>query len=197
MLKRKRWLCPILTILLIFAVLVMLYNLTDLFSFNHNEEKNSMIITERIEKLCELATVRYNYQEILDYSDALQFGNTELPFNLGKKKTLIIYQAYINGGCKLIDFEKTDNGSVKIQLSKGQILDNVLVLDSVNIYDVQQDIFNKFNIGDDMVLINEDMKQYAAENENEIVRTAEENATELITGFMQSLGYNSTEIVFQ
>ncbi len=196
MLKRKRWLCPILIIVLIFAVLVMFYNLTDLFSFNHNEEKHSMIITERIEKLCDLATVRYNYQEILDYSDALQFGNTELPF-IGKKKILIIYQSYINGGCKLIDFEKVDKDSVRIQLSKGQILDNVLVLDSVNIYDVQQDIFNKFNIGDDMVLINEDMKKYAAENEEKIVRTAEENAAELITGFMQSLGYSSTEIVFR
>jgi hypothetical protein len=185
-------------ILIILLVLkVDLFNLRGIFSFSNQEEKNSTIITEKIEKLCNLSTVKYNYQEILDYSNTVKLGGMELPFGIGDKKVLITYRAYVIGGCKFIKLEEVSKEHVKVYLGKGQILDNVLELDSINIYDIQQGIFNKFNIGDDTVLINEDMKKYTEENKEEITSSAEKNADELIKSFLQTLGYKNIEVIFQ
>jgi len=166
-------------------------------SFSSQEEKSSAIITEKIEMLCNLSTVRYNYQEILDYSDIVKFGKMELPFGLGEKKVLITYRAYINGGCQFISLEEVSEEHIRVYLGKGRVLDNVLQLDSINIYDMQEGIFNKFNINDDTVLINEDMKKYEEENREEITGKAEENADEMIKNFLQTLGYKNIEIIFQ
>lgn len=167
------------------------------FGIDHQEKKDSAIITERVENLCNLATVKYNYQEILDYSDSVKLGEVELPFGMGEKKVLITYRAHVTGGCKFISLEKQSDNQVKVRLGEGQVLDNVLELDSINIYDMQQGMFNKFNLGDDTVLINEDMKKYAEENRKEITAAAEENAAGLVKGFLQSLGFESVEIVFE
>jgi len=174
-----------------------LFGSEGIFSFSEREQKDSVLITERIEKLCSIAAVKYNYQEILDYSNTVKLGEVELPFGMGEKKVLITYRAHVTAGCRLIKLEESGEGGIKVYLGEGQILDNVLELDSINIYDIQQGMFNKFSIGDDTKLINEDMKRYAEENRNEISRTAEENVRELIRGFLQSLGYENIEFVFQ
>lgn len=167
------------------------------FSFSEQEEKDSMLITERIDKLCNISTVKYNYQEILDYSNSVKMGEMELPFGMGDKKVLITYRAHATAGCRLIKLEETDEESIKVYLGEGQLLDNVLELESINIYDMQQGMFNKFSLGDDTRLINEDMKKYAEENREEISTAAENNARELIEGFLQSLGYKKIEFIFQ
>ncbi len=167
------------------------------FSFSEQEEKDSMLITERIDKLCNISTVKYNYQEILDYSNSVKMGEMELPFGMGDKKVLITYRAHVTAGCRLIKLEETDEENIKVYLGEGQLLDNVLELDSINIYDMQQGMFNKFSLGDDTRLINEDMKKYVEENREEISTAAENNARELIEGFLQSLGYKKIEFIFQ
>ena len=184
-------------LILILSFMLILFNMRDLVSFSHQEEKNSTIITEKIEKLSNLATVKYNYQEIVDYSDIIKFGEIKLPFSIGGKKILITYRAYVNGGCQFIKLEEVSEEHIKVYLSKGQIFDNVLVLDSVNVYDMQQGIFNKFNIEDNIALINEDMQKYIEANKEEIISSAENNAEELLKSFLQTLGYIKVEIVFQ
>lgn len=174
-----------------------LFNLGSSFSFHNQEEKNSAIITERIEKLCNLSTVKYNYQEILDYSNTVKLGKIELPFGMGEKKVLITYRAHVTGGCQFIRLEEVSEEYVKVYLGKGQILDNVLELDSINIYDIQQGIFNKFSIGDDTALIDEDMNKYIEENKEEITSSAEKNADELIKSFLQTSGYKNIEVIFE
>lgn len=174
-----------------------LFDLDSTFTFSGQEDKNSVLITERIEKLCSLASVKYNYQEILDYSNTVKLGEMKLPFGMGEKKVLITYRAYINAGCRLIRFERISDGNIRVYLGEGQLLDNVLELDSINIYDIQQGLFNKFNIGEDTALINEDMKKYAEENREKIRRAAEKNAEELIKSFLQTLDYENIEVVFQ
>ncbi|HYE84363.1 MAG TPA: DUF4230 domain-containing protein [Clostridia bacterium] len=194
-----KWISILLTILLVFLIGFKfdLFDMRSAFSFSNQEEKNSAIITEKVESLCNLSTVKYRYQEILDYSNTVKLGEMELPFGLGEKKVLITYRAYANGGCQFIKLEEAGEDALKVYLGKGQILDNVLELDSVNIYDVQQGIFNRFSIGDDTALINEDMKKYIEENKEEIMSSAEKNAEELIRNFLQTLGYESIEVVFQ
>ena len=194
-----KWISILLAIILIFFIGFKfdIFDIRNPFSFSRQEEKNSAIITEGIERLCNLSTVKYRYQEILEYSNTVKLGEMKLPFGLGDKKVLITYRAYANGGCRFIKLEEASEESIKVYLGKGQILDNVLDLDSVNIYDVQQGIFNRFNIGDDIVLINEDMKKYIEENKEEIISSAEKNAGELIENFLQTLGYTSIEVNFE
>ncbi len=194
-----KWTAILLALILValLAFKLGLFNLDSTFTFKNQEEKDSVLITERIEKLCSLASVKYNYQEILDYSNTVKLGEMKLPFGMGEKKVLITYRAYVNAGCRLIRFEKISDGHIKVYLGEGQILDNVLELDSINIYDMQQGMFNRFNIGDDTALINEDMKKYVEENREEIGTAAENNAEELIKGFLQTIGYENIEVVFQ
>jgi hypothetical protein len=188
----------ILISLVLIVFLAFKFDLINLGSFFSNqEEKNSAIITERIEKLCNLATVKYNYQKILDYSNTVKLGEMKLPFGIGEKKILITYRAHVTGGCRFTKLEKVDDEHVRVYLGKGQILDNVLEMDSINIYDVQQGIFNKFSIGDDTTLINEDMKKYVEENKAEIISSAENNASELVKNFLQTLEYSNIEVIFQ
>lgn len=189
------------SILLVLVLIIFLGLKLDIINFgsffSNQEEKNSAIITERIEKLCNLSTVKYNYQEIIDYSNTVKMGEIKLPFGIGEKKILITYRAHVTGGCQFINLEEASDEQIKVYLGKGQILDNVLELDSINIYDVQQGIFNKFSIGDDTVLINEDMKKYVEENKEEIISSAESNAAELVKSFLQTLGYKNIEVIFQ
>jgi len=161
------------------------------------EVKNSAIITQKIEELCNLSTVKYNYQEIVDYSNTVKLGKMELPFGLGEKKVLLTYRAYATGGCRLIRLEEVSDEHIKVFLGKGQILDNVLELDSINIYDIQQGIFNKFSIDDDTALIHEDMKQYIEENKEDIISAAEKNAEVIVKSFLQNMGYKDIEIIFE
>ncbi|MGI6225862.1 MAG: DUF4230 domain-containing protein [Peptococcales bacterium] len=184
-------------IILLVSFGVILLNMQGLVSFSHQEEKNSTILLEKVEDLSNLATVKYNYHEIVDYSDIIKFGEMNLPFSLGGKKILITYRAYVNGGCEFIDLEEVSQDYIKVYLSKGQIFDNVLILDSVNIYDMQEGIFNKFKIIDDTSLINENMQKYLEENKEEIILSAEKNAEKILTNFLQTLGYTSIEIIFQ
>lgn len=196
----KRYLKMIL-LLLVLVLIVFLGFRFELIKFgsffSNQEEKNSSVITERIEKLCNISTVKYNYQEILDYTNTVKLGEMELPFGMGDKKVLLTYRAYATGGCRLIRLDEVSGGHIKVSLGKGEILDNVLELDSISIYDIQQGIFNKFSIGDDTALINEDMKKYIEENKEEIINTAEKNADDMIRSFLQTLGYENIEIVFQ
>lgn len=185
--------------LILVLIAVIRFDILDFnktFSISLEEEKDATVITEKIEQLCILATVKYHYHEIMTYSDSVKLGEMELPFIIGGKKMLVSYRAYVNGGSEFIKIEEVSEDQVKVYLSKGRILDNVLVLDSVNIYDVQQGIFNKFNLEDDTALIKDDMDKYVEENKEEIIKAAEKNATELIQGFMETLGYTNTEIIF-
>jgi hypothetical protein len=187
----------ILILFIFFGSKIGLFNLNSSFVFSNQEEKDSMLITERIENLCNLATVKYNYQEILDYSNTVKLGEMQLPFGMGEKKVLITYRAHVTGGCQLIRLEQVSDEHVKVYLGEGQVLDNVLELDSINIYDIQQGIFNKFNMGEDTALINEDMKVYVEEHREEISSAAEKNAEELIKSFLQTLEYENIEFVFE
>jgi hypothetical protein len=110
---------------------------------------------------------------------------------------LISYRAYLNGGCELIEVEESGENSVTVTLGKGKILDNVLELDSLRIYDVQNGIFNRFNIEDDTALIKEDMKRYEEEVKVEVAVSAETNATAIMESFLSSLGYEEVTIRFQ
>lgn len=186
-----------LSLLVFFGFKLGMFNPNSTFIFSRQESKDSVLITERIENLCNLAAVKYNYQEILDYSDIVKLGEMQLPFGMGQKRILITYRAHATGGCQFINLEKVSDQHIKVYLGEGQVLDNVLELDSINIYDIQQGIFNKFSIGDDTALINEDMKKYVEENMEEITGAAEQNSAELIKSFLQTLGYENIEVVFQ
>lgn len=194
-----KWTSILLIIILFifFGFKLGMFNLDSTFTFSNQEKKDSMLITERIENLCNLATVKYNYQEILDYSNTVKLGEMQLPFGMGEKKVLITYRAHVTGGCQLKRLEQVSAAHVKVYLGQGQVLDNVLELDSINIYDIQQGIFNKFNMGEDTALINEDMKVYVEEHRAEISSAAEKNAEELITSFLQTLEYENIEFVFE
>lgn len=158
------------------------------------KETRSMLLLERVEEVRALATVRFHYQEILEHSDILDVAGLELPFGLGEKKILISYRAYLNGGCDLLSVEETGENGVSVVLGKGRVMDNVLVLDSLRIYDVQNGLFNRFEIDDDTKLVDADMKRYEEEVRAEVAEAAETNAKQMLEGFLLSLGYDAVSV---
>ena len=59
-----KWTAILLALILValFGFKLGLFDLDSTFTFSNQEEKDSVLITERIEKLCSLASVKYNYQ---------------------------------------------------------------------------------------------------------------------------------------
>lgn len=189
--------------LFIKTVIILVLSIVSLFfiskitggiKFGSVAQSDSTIITERIEKLCNLATVKYNYVDIASMKKASTFFDIEVP--LTEKRFLIKFNAYINAGCDLQRFEKVNRDTVKIILSKGKVLDNVLLIDSVYEYDSTQSIFNKLSFEDYKGEINAQMKKYEEQNKEEIIQNAEKNAKMIITDFMKSLGYKNVEVQF-
>lgn len=185
----------VIILLLSIACLFFISKITGGIKFGSIAQSDSTIITERIEKLCNLATVKYNYTDIASMRKASTIFDVEVP--LTEKKFLIKFNAYINGGCSLQKFEKVNRSTVKITLSKGKILDNVLVIDSVYEYDSTQSIFNKLSFEDYKGEINAQMKKYEEQNKKDIIQNAENNAKILITDFMNSLGYKNVNVQFK
>ncbi|PKM85629.1 MAG: hypothetical protein CVU86_00905 [Firmicutes bacterium HGW-Firmicutes-11] len=189
-----------LVVIVVFTAVLFATGVVDItgpFSSSHDKDTRSMLLTERIEAVSNLATVQFHYQEILEHTDSLNLGDWKLPFGWGDKKILISYRAYLNGGCKLLGVEETGENGVTVTLGKGEIFDNVLDLDSLRIYDVQNGIFNRFDIADDTSLIKEDMKRYEEEVRVEVAATAETNAKAIMDNFLSSLGYEDITVRFQ
>lgn len=184
-------------------VLVIIVLLVSFFAFNKVYKTNrTNILSEKIQqkvtRIVELSTVRYNYTDLVSYKDNIQINGLNMPFT--DKSFIIKYSGYIKAGIDLdsLEFNVIDNKNVKIKMAKAKVLENVIVEEDVEFFDEKDGLFNKLNFKDlYAVLIGEKEKNKTDAIKNGLLNEAEKNGEEIIRSLLEEMGFESIVIEYK
>ncbi len=193
----KRWKRNTLVFLLIIAIIVGVFFYIK-YSFKNKMELLSNAIEEQLSKILELATVKYNYTNVVSYKDSKKLSGLNLPFT--SKSFLIKYDGYIKAGVDLntVEIELIDTKTIKVTLGKPKVFDNVIIEEEVYIYDEKDSVFNKLRFEDLYeVLVEEKQKMEEVVIEKGLLNDAEKNTKEMLISLLKSMGFEKIEIAFR
>lgn len=184
---------------LIFLILIigviMIYSI--IIKFNNDKVTTSTVISQRLSKISELSTLRYNYSNIISLKDNKKLKDYSIPFT--EKSFLIKYTGYIKAGVDLKDLDiLVTNESITITLKKAKILDHVINSKDLFIYDEKSSMFNKLSMQD---MINE-ISNEKVKVEADLVKTgfldgANANTKLLLQGILSDMGFKNVTIIFK
>lgn len=182
-------------VLILFIVGAIGYNKISL-------ERRTNLLSNRIEekvvRLAELSTVKYNYTNVVEYENTKQLNGINIPFT--NKKFILKYSGYIKAGIDLstIEVNLKDKTTVDIVMDKPQIMENVIPEEEVYFYDERDSIFNKLSFKDlYIVFIEEKEKMKTEVIDKGILNEAEKNGTEIITSLLEGMGFENIKISFR
>lgn len=188
--KIKNLLIIGLAILLIFTGVKFYSNM----KVDEKVETLSNNIQESIDNITEISTVKYNYTDIAEYENSLQFSGMNIPF--GNKTFLVKYSGYIKAGLdvKEIETEVIDLDKVIVELGETKILDNVIMEEEVFFYNEKDSAFNRLEFND----LYEVLKTEKANKEEEvlekgILNDAKVNGKKSIEIYLKELGFKEIE----
>jgi len=187
-------------LVLILIILVFIVAITGYFKISTNKKTTllSNRIEEKIIRLVELSTVKYNYTNIVEYEDKVQVNGVNIPFT--NKKFILKYSGYIKAGIdlKTIQIDFKDKDTIEIIMGKAEIFENVISEEDVYFFDEKDSIFNKLSFKDlYVVLIEEKEKMKEEVMEKGILNDAEKNGEEIITSLLQGMGFSDVKIGFK
>ena len=134
---------PVLFLLIIVAFLAFfLFKNT-----NKQPEYDSSAIMEKIAYVKELSLVKYNYNGVISYKDAMKFLNMPVP--LTEKSFLIRYNGYVKAGIDMSRASVSVSGkNVKVNLPKPTIQETVIDEKTIQVFDESMNIFNPTKVAD-------------------------------------------------
>lgn len=168
------------------------------FSVEKETTLLSSNIEEKISKLVELSTVKYNYTNVVEYDDKMQINGMNIPFT--NKKFILKYSGYIKAGIDLstIDTKITDKDTINVKMNKAEIFENVISEEDVYFFDERDTVFNKLSFKDlYTVLIDEKEKMKDEVMEKGILDDAQENGKEIIYSFLEGMGFKNITIEYK
>ncbi|MBZ9606465.1 DUF4230 domain-containing protein [Clostridium estertheticum] len=168
-----------------------------IIKFNNDKSITSTLISERLSKISELSTLRYNYSNIISLRDNKKLKDYSIPFT--EKSFLIKYNGYIKAGVDLKDLAVlVTNDSVTITLKKSKILDHVINSKDLFIYDEKSSMFNKLSM-QDMIneISNEKVKVEADLIKTGFLDSANANTKLLLQGILSNMGFKNVTIIFK
>ncbi len=174
---------------------IMIYSIIN--SINTDKVITSSIIQERISKISELSTIKYNYSNIVALKDSKKFKDFPIPFT--EKSFLIKYSGYIKAGVNLENLVVIVNEkTVTITLKKSKIMDHAINNGDLFVYDEKSSMFNKLSMQD---MINE-ISTEKNKTEVNLVKTgfldeANANAKLLLQGILLDMGFENVLIIFK
>jgi len=174
---------------------IMIYSIVD--SINNDKVINSTVITERLSKISELSTVKYNYTNVLALKDSKKFKDFSIPFT--EKSFLIKYSGYIKAGVDFKDLDVVVNEKkVTITLKKAEIFDHVINNEDLFVYDEKSSMFNKLSM-QDMI---DEISNEKSKIEADLVKTgfldeATANTKLLLEGILSDMSFENITIVFK
>jgi hypothetical protein len=185
-------------VLLIVAIIVSGLFLYFKFSIKREINLMSNTIEEKVAKILDISTVKYNYTNVVTYKDNKKINGLNVPFT--NKSFIIKYNGYIKAGIDLngVETKVYDTKHVKMILDKPFIMDNVIVEEDVYIYDERDSVFNKLNFKDLYDVLIEEKKSMEEEViEKGLLNDAKKNAEEILTSLLESMGFENIEIIFR
>lgn len=168
------------------------------FSVNRNVSILSNNIEEKVSKLVELSTIKYNYTNVVDYEDTKQVNGLDIPFT--NKKFILKYTGYIKAGIDLntIDIDVKDRETVKIKMDGAEIFENVISEEDVYFYDERESVFNKLSFKDLYSVLIEEKKRMKEEVvEKGILEEAEDRGREIIYSLLEGMGFKNISIEYR
>lgn len=193
----KKWKKYGIVTLIIIAIIFSLF----LYSKVSAKRKITLLsdtIDERVSKILELSTVKYNYTNIVTYKDNKKVNGLNVPFT--NKSFIIKYSGYIKAGVDLngVESKVTDTKTIKVILDKPTIFDNVIVEEDVYIYDERDSVFNKLSFKDLYEVLVEEKKSMEEEViENGLLNDAQKNTEELMISLLEGMGFEDIDITFK
>lgn len=187
-------------LILVLIILIVIVGITGFAKISINRKTNllSNRIEEKIVRLMELSTVKYNYTNVVEYENKVQLSGINIPFT--NKKFILKYSGYIKAGVDLntIQVNLKDKDAVEITMDKAEIFENVISEEDVYFFDEKDSIFNKLSFKDlYVVLIEEKEKMKEEVLEKGILNDAEKNGEEIITSLLEGMGFNNVTIKFE
>lgn len=185
-----------------FTLLVLLIGVSVTLLYQHKFKNDTRIDVSRVEekltKILELSTARYDYVNVATYKDSMRYKNIKLPF--ATKQFMIKYGGYIKAGFDMenIDIELTDDRGIKIKLGRPLILDNVVDEEEVYVFDEKSSIFNKLSYNDLYEVLIEEKEKIKEEAINKgLLKEAEHSAQELLESLLETMGFDDIKLVFR
>jgi hypothetical protein len=193
----KKWKRYLMLVLVTVTVIsgVFLYSK---LSIKKNVSLLSNTVEEKVLKLLEMSTVKYNYTNVVAYKDNKQLNGFNMPFS--NKSFLIKYSGYIKAGVDLntIETNVKDKKTVELILDKPTVFDNVIAEEDVYIYDERDSVFNKLSFKDLYEVLIEEKKNMEKEIiEKGLLNDAEKNAREILDSLLEGMGFENIEIKFR
>ena len=158
----------------------------------------SETIEEKVSKIVELSTVKYNYTNVAAYKDRKKMSGANLPFT--EKRFLIKYNGYIKAGVDLKNIEVSlkDKETVEVTLPRPVILDNVIDEDDIYIYDEKDTVFNNLSINDLYDVLKEEKQKTETEViDKGLLNEAQKNANEILLTFLENMGFKNIKVTFK
>ena len=173
---------------------VMIYMITN--NINNDKAINSTVIAARLSKISELATIKYNYSNILSIKNSIKYKDYLIPFT--EKSFIIKYSGYIKAGVDLKNLDViVNNEKIIITLKKSKILDDVINSEDLFVYDEKSSMFNKLSMQDMMdELSNEKKKVEVNLLKTGFLDEANANAKLLMQGILLDMGFKNVTIIF-
>jgi len=164
-------------------------------------EPDEPAVVQGIQRLNELATVKYTTQVLVTEEENNQIFRQPLPEFLTGEKVLLVAVGEVEAGVDLDELEPEDvrvtGDTVYLDLPAARILDSSLDEDKTRLYDRDRGVF-KIRGDDDLI---EEARRDAvdkmveAARENGILDKAQNNAETSISTLVTSLGYDEVRFV--
>lgn len=158
----------------------------------------SNTIEEKVSRIVELSTIKYNYTDVLSYKDSKQVSGLNIP--LTEKSFIVQYSGYLKAGIdmKSIEVHLEDKDTIHITMDKARVLENVIEEEKVKFFDERDGIFNKLNFKDLYeVLIGEKENMKADAIEKGLLTEAEDNAEEILLSLLEAMEFKNIIIRFK
>lgn len=110
-------------------------------------EITSADLTQQLQGINELSTVKYIYTNMGQFQQSNDFYGFKIPFTT--KKFIVSYDGSIKAGVDLSKTEITLNETeIKVHLPEAEIFSHEIIEDSLQIFDESKNIFNPISIED-------------------------------------------------
>lgn len=164
------------------------------FSTKKNLEKKCDLVTEKLTTISELATVKYNYSNVISIKDSLKYKDFVIPFT--EKSFVVKYNGYITAGIDLSQAKTyIENNELSILLPSSKILNHTVSEDEIYVFDEKSSAFNKLHIND---MLNEIVSEKAA-MEDKLIKEGfldkvNNDTIKFLQDFFKELNYDEIKI---
>ena len=178
-------------VIILIAIMCCFCIVTGIFFLIPKKESGS-IEQEKIQKICELATLKCFYHNVVEYEKEPDTIFKYGAFKFGYKKMWTEYDGVVRVGidASQIKISEPKNGIVEIYIPNAKVLDATADMDSFNTLVVEKGIFTDITASEKAIAYSEAQKnmEEQANSDKEILNEAKENAKKLISEYVDHIG---------